>query len=377
MLKELFKDIVLLSIRTLSWILYITKFSSENKILIVKIDAIGDYVLVRNYFEEIRKSQKFAGHQIHFVGNIVTKDLSCFLDSSLFIKTVWIDRKRISNWFDLLFQLRSILFEKYNYIINPTYSRDYYGDEIIRIIHSRNKIGMVGDLSNQNRKWKSFHDNKYTKLVSVPDELIMEFEINAGFFSDLLEISVKPKVEIDLKPKSPKKEYIVIGIGAGSVSKMWSETNFIELIDSFNEKFPSIEVWLVGGIGEKEVSKSIVNGVTINRHNVINTVGKTSLKELLPIIQNATLILSNDTSISHIAVAFKVPMIVLYKGDHFGRFHPYDSKVPNVRTIIPSALIELLEDSSYRKKQRSKLSEFEINNISVKDVQKEILNMIN
>jgi ADP-heptose:LPS heptosyltransferase len=56
---------------------------------------------------------------------------------------------------------------------------------------------------------------------------------------------------------------------------------------------------------------------------VDNLIGTTSLPQLIDIIGNAELVVGNDTSAIHIAVAAKRKSVCILGGGHFERFVPY------------------------------------------------------
>ncbi|HOV12846.1 MAG TPA: hypothetical protein PK771_01060, partial [Spirochaetota bacterium] len=68
---------------------------SKKELLIVKLDAIGDYIIFRNFIEEIKKSEKFCDYDITILGNILWKDLSEKQDSDFIKNFVWITKKSL------------------------------------------------------------------------------------------------------------------------------------------------------------------------------------------------------------------------------------------------------------------------------------------
>ena len=68
-----------------------------NTLLIVKLDAIGDYLLFRNFLEDIRKSKKFANYHITLCGNIIWEELAETFDKSFVDEFIWIDKKKLTN----------------------------------------------------------------------------------------------------------------------------------------------------------------------------------------------------------------------------------------------------------------------------------------
>jgi ADP-heptose:LPS heptosyltransferase len=55
--------------------------------------------------------------------------------------------------------------------------------------------------------------------------------------------------------------------------------------------------------------------------------GKTSLKDIIDIIQRSTIVISNETGIAHLSLALDVPTIVLSNGNHYGRFTEYPKEL--------------------------------------------------
>ena len=53
-----------------------------NSLLLIRIDAIGDYILFRNYIEVLKNSAKYKDYKITLVGNIAWKSIAEELDSA-------------------------------------------------------------------------------------------------------------------------------------------------------------------------------------------------------------------------------------------------------------------------------------------------------
>ncbi len=99
---------------------------------------------------------------------------------------------------------------------------------------------------------------------------------------------------------------IIICPHGGWKSKSWP----ISHINRFVDLFPvhSVTFVLVGAPGEEEYASHIYS---VN-NNLINLVGKTTLRELFCLIKRADLVLSPDTSVIHIAQALSTPVIALF-----------------------------------------------------------------
>lgn len=110
----------------------------------------------------------------------------------------------------------------------------------------------------------------------------------------------------------PKGEYIIINPNASDLrlERRWGSDKFKELILKLVAHYPSKEILVVGSKDERPYSEVTVEG--IDHPNVKNIAGKTSIDELITLIHNATLVITNDTGPMHIAFACKTPTVCLF-----------------------------------------------------------------
>ena len=109
------------------------------------------------------------------------------------------------------------------------------------------------------------------------------------------------------------KRYVAIGASASYPLKRWPLKNFHELISKLIKQ--DCPVVLVGSANESENTKL--------EHDfsgkVINAAGKFSPLESAELLRHARFVVTNDTSISHLAEAMKTPAIVFF-GPTVGEF---------------------------------------------------------
>jgi heptosyltransferase-2 len=100
--------------------------------------------------------------------------------------------------------------------------------------------------------------------------------------------------------------FIAIGASASYPLKCWPMQNFHVLIsDLIANRWPVV---LVGGANEKENTQLEKE----YRGEIHNTAGKLSPLESAELLKNARLVVTNDTSVSHLAEAVSTPVIVLF-----------------------------------------------------------------
>ena len=76
-----------------------SKEIKPKSLLLIRLDAIGDYVLFRNYIEILKKSEKYKDFNITLLGNSAWKSLSEELDGEYIDKFIWLDRYKFNKDF--------------------------------------------------------------------------------------------------------------------------------------------------------------------------------------------------------------------------------------------------------------------------------------
>ncbi len=354
-----------------------SKEIQPKSLLLIRLDAIGDYVLFRNYIELLKKSEKYKDYSITLLGNSAWKNLCEELDGEFIDNFIWLDRDRFNKDFLYRYQkLQKIVSSGYEVALNSVYSREFsYGDAIIKLINANEKIGSVADVSNI-RKWqKNISDKYYDVLVPAKSELMFEFDRNKEFFENLLSIKLDiKKPHIDLKPKKlpfelPEK-YAILFIGASASFRKWNIEGFAKIGEYLKNQF-GYEIVLCGAPSDKDDAlrfKECFDG------SYIDLVGKTSLIELLHVIYNGNLMIANETSAPHFAVSLEMTNIfVISNGNHYGRFTPYPKDMaPNYHVIYHPVIEKDLDDYERLSNSYGYGSNLDINEISFESVKRKI-----
>jgi lipopolysaccharide heptosyltransferase I len=110
-------------------------------------------------------------------------------------------------------------------------------------------------------------------------------------------------------------EYGVMAPSAGKAANRWPEDRFGELAKAL--PIPTVIIASREDAGIAEAVKS-----RAGRH-AVSLAGKTSLKELIPIIRNARYFISNDTGPMHLAAAVRTPVFAIFGPANPARTGPY------------------------------------------------------
>jgi heptosyltransferase I len=153
-------------------------------------------------------------------------------------------------------------------------------------------------------------------------------------------------------------------------NKNWSVDNYIKVIDHLITKY-NIQVILTGGKTtiETRYSEQLI-GYFQNR--ITNLIGKTSINNLVAIINKADFILCPDSGPAHISTATNTPVIGLYAVTNPLRVGPYYSQ-KWVINAYPEAVKKFLHKDIGEVKWSQKIKQPEaMNLITAKEVQEKI-----
>lgn len=125
----------------------------------------------------------------------------------------------------------------------------------------------------------------------------------------------KPKL-YPLKSNSnlslPNK-YIVINPNASDlrIERRWDISNFEAIIKIILNQYSDYSIILIGSKNEEEYTNQLLNVENLD-NRLISLAGKTSMDELIHVITNATLVITNDTGPMHLSFACEKATICLF-----------------------------------------------------------------
>lgn len=340
-------------------------------LLVIRLDSIGDFILVQSFFAFFRTHPVYREYKITLCGNLIWKDLAEYLNENTFDSFIWINRKKFKWNFIYKYRILNQIYKAgYETVIETTFTREIlYGDTIVKASKAKQRIGSTGSPDSY-LKWKRkiFSDDYYTKLITQSDKNLFEFYRNKEFFEKLLQIKIeitKPSMNFDkVEYKLPvENEFIVVVPGAQEKARRWSEENFRELIKYLLKDY-QYSILVAGSASEQSTIQKILRGIESAR--VVDVSGKTTLSQLGKIISNAKFLISNETSSVHFAAAVNTPFVCISNGQRFGRFMPYPEEMKiNGTYIFPPKMEEHYFDKEYLIENFNMFLDLNINEIEI------------
>lgn len=342
-----------------------------KKILIVKPDHIGDYILVRNFFVALRKSERYGSYEITFLGNTRVRELAEYLDSEIIDKFVWINLEKFTQheWYRH-FRMQEIGMEHYDVVVNLMFTRFQKVEDLIAVIQAPHKIVVKG--TQQERKSAYIEEDLalYNEVIDLSNKKIFEYERFRYSFEKLLgvELTSTPNLMLphhqNIFPKD--KPYVLFFIGSDAEYRKWDRKNYATVIRHIIVTY-DVRVVLCGGPAEREESEYIIQ--SLQSEMLFNLVVETTLVDMMHLVASCAFVVSNETGLAHMATLMQIPTLVISNGNNYGKFTPY----PSFYNLKYYALYPF-EEKSYEMliEQFYEASRLDINMISATDVIKSV-----
>jgi ADP-heptose:LPS heptosyltransferase len=302
------------------------------RVLIVRLDGIGDFVLWLDAARTTANLYKAQGKRVILVANALwaewVRDLGVFDD------VIALDRRRFDNEWKYRWRFgHRVRMLGCSMAVNPTFSREWlFGDAVVRVCGARERIGSSGDLSNIASWQRRLSNRAYTRLIPAGPSPCMELLRNAEFLrglgaadylarvADLHAMSALRPDDAFVAANGRDRPYYVFFPGSGVRGKRWPLACFVELADQLYRRTGWRGV-VCGGPEDVELAETLCTQAA--GAALLNWAGRTDLAQLAAIISGGRLLVANDTSATHIAAACGVPGACIVGGGHNDRFLPY------------------------------------------------------
>lgn len=321
--------------------------NAGEKVLLVRVDEIGDYLLWRKFIIEILTSSLCQQKEVHFIGNAAWKSLfDIEFSDTTFTKIFWLNKQLYKTSINYRFRFSKNIFqENYTIVINPTYSRaKRVDDSLVKAAKANNNYGYVRNNENYLPYEQSYDRNLYDKLLQIHQKPVFEFNRNKAFTEWLTQsnslitntsLSDAIKLpEINKKYNTPDNYFIVFP-GSRSNKRIWSAENFTIVSNYLYDRY-KCTVILAGAATDSQYGDAFENNYN---HPMANLIGRTNLPETLALLKGAKCILSVDTGSIHLAASVNCLSFGIFNGSQYGRFSPYPNTVSTkIKSIYPASI---------------------------------------
>lgn len=322
---------------------------AENKtvkFLIIRFSSIGDIVLTSPVIRCLKEQVK--GAEVHFLTKEVFRGLVAH--------NPYIDKVQVlgSSWDLMMHQLKS---EQYDYIIDL-----HHNLRTLRIKRAlRNATAFSFDKLNVEKWLLTFcRINRLPQLHIV--DRYLQTVVSFGVVNDGKGLDYfypeQEQIQPEDLPASHRFGYIGVVIGAALRTKQLPVHKLKALCEGI--RFPLV---LLGGPEDRAMGDEIA---AVDESKIYNACGKFSLHESADLVKNASLIITHDTGLMHIAAAFKQKIISIW-GNTIPGFGmgPYygDMEVPSVISEVEGLRCRPCSKIGYKKCPKGHFKCMELQNI--------------
>ena len=149
----------------------------------------------------------------------------------------------------------------------------------------------------------NFDNYLLTDLIINPLQMYSEIERKLYILESFCKVKIKNKSlslyndKVNINQYLTNKKKIVVGLGGSTQNKKYSLHKWINILKQF----------------EKDYTIYLLDSKPIDINIGINLTGQLTLNESIELIENCDLYVGHDTSLVHIASAFNIPCVILYK----------------------------------------------------------------
>lgn len=269
------------------------------KVLIIRFSSIGDIVLTTPVIRGVKQQ---LGAEVHF---LTKASFAAVLRHNHYVDRLWAIRKNIKE------VAAELVREDFDFLI------DLHGN--LRTLEVKSRL-MAHALRSGFRsgppRLHTFNKLNWQKFLltrlgvnRMPDVHIVERYLAAvaplGVKNDQrgLDYFIAPEEEVNPQQLGIPNRYLAFVIGAAHATKRLTEDQMAEIC----QQFPA-PVVLLGGPAEAELGQRLAAG----KDHVHNACGKFSLGGSADLVRKASVVLTHDTGLMHVAAAFRKPIISVW-----------------------------------------------------------------
>lgn len=281
---------------------YRAPFDLENikKVLLLRDDGkIGDMVISTSLFREF--------HSRGLVMDVLaTPENIIIIENNPYIRKIYVNNS--DDLTDRLFK------EEYDAVIDMGDKISPASLKFLRKIKPKNVIGF--NKESYNIYNKNIHFDGYDKHISTRYALLLD-ALKFKDYSVDYDLHIPESIHLQVSSylqALPGKYNIILNPFTASNKRDLSSKQIQDLVNQLHEQYNHINIFIIG-LPERIKDISAQNIYIYPNLNIYSA---------MSLIAHADLIISPDTSVVHIAAAWKKPLVALYGNDKHGKFKNND-----------------------------------------------------
>lgn len=298
--------------------------ASSSRILVVRLDNIGDVIMLSAALRELRAALPHAHITLMTspAGAQVTEMLP-WVDQVMVWRAVW---QEIKPRFDDGLEQE---WELVNLLKAGKYDRAYLFTSFSQSPHPPAYACYLAGIPERIGQSKEFGGFLLTHWVKPEPDAGYQVDRNLHLLresgipvnDDRIELHIPPRVETEVDAIlsgmgiAPREDFILAAPGASAAARRYDPRRFTEVCWRVSAG-AGLRVIAVGTEREREVMAPFIQAATAHP-GILPLIGQTSVAQLAAIIRRSNLVLANNSASLHMAEAFQRPVAVFYSGTEY------------------------------------------------------------
>ncbi len=209
-----------------------------------------------------------------------------------------------------------------------------------------NRVGFISDTT-RFRKYLHTHLIFFNRFHYV-GELYNRMVLDTVPITDMDVFKRDFAKDLQIGFSANPSDTILININSGELFPLrkWPSVNYKTLIERLLDSY-DCQIALTGTGNEREDIEKLIETVKHPRKNLIrNMAGVLTLRQLMWLMKECNIFITNDSGPMHLAVLLKIPFVALFGPTHPNHFLPdsRDSFIPIYNNYICSPCVHVLDE---------------------------------
>ncbi len=306
---------------------------SNCRILLLRQDRIGDVIVSMPIMRLLR--QKYPEARIDIMlgdNNIAVKNLVL-----TYCDTVWRYTKRLPKLLGLMHSLRDV---EYDVVIDLIDNASLTSSLLVRFCGAMYSVGIDKENAAAYLYVVPLLDRTQAHIVHRITQLLLPFDIDPSASNLDLEYPLTDGDIYAAKAKLPAKQgkwRLGINLSGRGEEMYWGRENFIWLVEQMQTAFPAFDVMLMGMpdyAGEIQAIQAAIHENKTRDASVYSAPPAASLHEFAAMLHECDAVFTPDTSVVHLAAAWKLPTVALFVFNEFGLVHWTPFNTPHRALVV-------------------------------------------
>jgi heptosyltransferase-2 len=302
-----------------------------SKILVVKLDHIGDLLLATPVFHAIKRK-----YPNSYLAVLASDSSSCVLKNNPYVDKVYcynskmflrnnadgnIPASIICNNLKTIFAIRN---EKFTLCIGLR--EDYNNVPLLKLLDINDCISFNTNTNFSELLTESVANDGSKHISKIPFDLLEKINVPKP---DNILPEIYPTEDDAIKMKCilagigidiDNDTIMIISPGGGWWLNWWPWKDFASLCNKLTDNYPYLKIIMIGsGEAEEKLALNIQKNM---EHKIYSLVNKTTIHQLAVLFKSTKLLVTNDGGMMHLGSSADIPIIALFGPSPYKRFRP-------------------------------------------------------